>query len=110
MKPTTKLRELLAGDDVLLAPGAIDPMIARMIERAGFQAVYMTGGGTALARCGLPDVGIVTMTEMVDNARSIAGSVDIPVIADADTGYGNPLNVFRTVREYERAGVAAIHL
>jgi 2-methylisocitrate lyase-like PEP mutase family enzyme len=85
-------------------------MVARLVERTGFSAVYMTGSGTALARYGFPDVGLLTMTEMVANARAIADAVGIPVIADADTGYGNPLNVRRTVREYERAGVAAIHL
>jgi 2-methylisocitrate lyase-like PEP mutase family enzyme len=85
-------------------------MVARLVERAGFDAVYMTGSGTALVRYGFPDVGLVTMTEMVENARTIANAVHIPVIADADTGYGNPLNVRRTVREYERAGVAAIHI
>ena len=93
-----------------MAAGAFDPMAAKLVERAGFEAVYMTGGGTALSRIGMPDVGLITMTEMVQNAAAIAEAVDLPVIADADTGYGNPLNVRRTVREYERAGVAAIHL
>ena len=109
-KTTAVLRRLLRGPEVLVAPGAADPMVARLVEQAGFSAVYMTGSGTALARCGFPDVGLVTMTEMVENARAIVNAVGIPVIADADTGYGNPLNVQRTVREYERAGVAAIHL
>lgn len=85
-------------------------MVARLVEQAGFDAVYMTGSGTAMVRYGFPDVGLVTMTEMVENARTIANAIRIPVIADADTGYGNPLNVRRTVREYERAGVAAIHI
>jgi 2-methylisocitrate lyase-like PEP mutase family enzyme len=93
-----------------LAPGCYDPLGARLIEEAGFPAAYMTGFGTAAARLGRPDVGLLTLSEMVDNARRIADAVDIPVIADADTGYGNPLNVIRTVREYEAAGVAAIHL
>lgn len=110
MKPTTKLRELLKRDEALMAPGAFDPMAAKLVERAGFEAVYMTGGGTALARVGMPDVGLITMTEMVQNAAAIAEAVSIPLIADADTGYGNQLNVRRTVREYERAGVAGIHL
>jgi 2-methylisocitrate lyase-like PEP mutase family enzyme len=85
-------------------------MIARLVERAGFSAVYMTGSGTALMRNGLPDVGLLTMTEMVANAKLIADAVNIPVIADADTGFGNPINVQRTVYEYEVAGVAAIHI
>jgi 2-methylisocitrate lyase-like PEP mutase family enzyme len=95
---------------MVLAPGCYDPLGARLIEEAGFPAVYMTGFGTAAGRLGRPDVGLLTLSEMVDNARRIAQAVDVPVIADADTGYGNPLNVIRTVREYEAAGVAAIHL
>jgi 2-methylisocitrate lyase-like PEP mutase family enzyme len=110
IKPTTRLRELLRRDGALMAAGAFDPMAAKLVQRAGFEAVYMTGGGTALARVGVPDVGLITMTEMVQNAAAIAEAVDIPLVADADTGYGNQLNVRRTVREYERAGVAGIHL
>jgi 2-methylisocitrate lyase-like PEP mutase family enzyme len=91
-------------------PGAYDALSARVIKAAGFSAVYMTGFGTSAGRLGRPDAGLLTQTEMVDNARRIASAVDVPVIADADTGYGNPLNVMRTVQEYERAGVAAIHL
>ena len=94
----------------MLAPGCFDALGARLIAEAGFPSAYMTGFGTAAARLGQPDVGLLTMTEMVDNARRIAGAVAIPVIADADTGYGNPLNVIRTVQEYETAGVAAIHI
>jgi len=105
-----RLRQLLNEPDCLVAPGAANALMARLVERAGFAAVYMTGSGTALMRNGLPDVGLLTMTEMVANARSIADAVSIPVIADADTGFGNAINVQRTVREYERAGVAAIHL
>jgi carboxyvinyl-carboxyphosphonate phosphorylmutase len=96
--------------DMVLAPGCYDPLGARLIEEAGFSAVYMTGFGTAAGRLGRPDVGLLTLSEMVDNARRIAHAVTVPVIADADTGYGNPLNVIRTVHEYEAAGVAAIHL
>lgn len=107
---TAILRRLLQGPEVIVAPGAADPMTARLVERAGFPAVYMTGSGTSLARYGYPDVGLVTLTEMVENARTLARAVAVPVIADADTGYGNVLNVRRTVREYEAAGVAAIHL
>lgn len=104
------LRELLASGEMVLAPGCYDALGARLVEEAGFSAVYMTGFGSAASRLGLPDVGLLTLTEMVDNARRIADAVSIPVIADADTGYGNPINVIRTVREYEAAGVAAIHL
>lgn len=95
---------------MILAPGCYDPLGARLIEDAGFEAVYMTGFGTAAGRMGRPDVGLLTLSEMVDNARRIAAAVSVPVIADADTGYGNPLNVIRTVHEFEAAGVAAIHL
>jgi 2-methylisocitrate lyase-like PEP mutase family enzyme len=87
-----------------------DALGARLVEEVGFDAVYMTGFGTAASRLGRPDVGLLTMTEMVDNARSIARAVQLPVIADADTGYGNAINVVRTVQEFEQAGVAAIHL
>ncbi len=104
-----RLRELLVGPDPVLAPGAYDALSARLVERAGFPAVYMTGFGVAASLAGLPDVGLLTMTEMVDQARRIVEAVGVPVIADADTGYGNPLNVIRTVRAYERAGAAAIH-
>jgi 2-methylisocitrate lyase-like PEP mutase family enzyme len=94
----------------VLAPGCYDGLGARLIEEAGFSAAYMTGFGSAAGRLGQPDVGLLTLSEMVDNAHLIAQAVSIPVIADADTGYGNALNVIRTVREYEAAGVAAIHL
>lgn len=107
---TTKLRELLQRKKILVAPGAFDAMSAKLIEAAGFEAVYMTGFGTAASLLGLPDIGLITMTEMVGNAKRISDAVDIPVIADADTGYGNHLNVIRTIREYEKAGVAAIHI
>ncbi len=109
MKRTRKLRELLARDSMLVAPGAYDGITARAVERAGFDAVYMTGAGTAAA-LGYPDYGLATLSEMAENAGRIVAAVSIPVIADADTGYGNELNVARTVREYERRGVAALHL
>lgn len=105
-----RLRALLARDEPTLAPGAFDALSARVVEAAGFDAVYMTGFGTSAALLGQPDVGLLTQTEMVGNAHRMAEAVNIPLIADADTGYGNPLNVRRTVREYERAGIAAIHL
>src|SRR6185503_8529558 len=94
---------------MVAAPGCYDCVGARAIERAGFDAVYMTGAGTA-ASLGYPDYGIVTMTEMADNAGRIASAIKLPVIADADTGYGNELNAIRTVREYEKRGVAGIHI
>ena len=105
-----RLRELLDSGQTIVAPGAFDPLAARLVEEAGFAAVYMTGFGTSAALLGRPDVGLLTMTEMADNAGRIAACVDIPVIADADTGYGNPLNVIRTVGVYEAAGVAGLHI
>jgi 2,3-dimethylmalate lyase len=107
---TPRLPEMLRAQEPILAPGAYDALTARLIEQAGFPAVYMTGFGTSASLLGRPDVGLLSMTQMVDNARRIAQAVDVPVIADADTGYGNPLNVIRTVEEYEQAGVSAIHI
>jgi 2-methylisocitrate lyase-like PEP mutase family enzyme len=104
-----RLRELLAGDDMIAAPFVYDGLQAKVAVAAGFPAVYMTGFGTAAAR-GYPDVGLLTMSEMVANVRTVAEAVSVPVICDADTGYGNPLNVMRTVREYEHAGAAALHI
>ncbi len=103
------LRALLRDNRLIVAPGAYDCIGARMIEQAGFPLVYMTGAGTA-ASLGYPDYGLVTMSEMAENAGRIAASVGVPVIADADTGYGNELNVTRTVREYWRRGVAGLHI
>ena len=105
-----RLREMLARPEPLLAPGAYDSLSARLIEQAGFEVVYMTGFGTSASLLGRPDVGLLSFGEMVDNARRIAHAVDVPVIADADNGYGSPINVIRTVQEYEAAGVAAIHI
>jgi 2,3-dimethylmalate lyase len=105
-----RLRALLDSGETIVAPGAFDPLAARLVEEAGFPAVYMTGFGTSAALIGRPDVGLLTMTEMAGNAGRIAACVDIPVLADADTGYGNPLNVIRTVGAYEAAGVAGIHI
>src|ERR1700744_3863766 len=102
------LRELFEASDMVLAPGCYDALGARLVEEAGFPAAYMTGFGTAAAHLGRPDVGLITLHEMVDNARRIVQALDIPVIADADTGYGNSINVIRTVQEYEAAGVCAI--
>ena len=105
-----QLRGLLAGSDPVLAPGAYDAISARIVAAAGFPVVYMTGYGSSAALLGRPDVGLLSAAEMVDNARRIVLAVDRPVIADADTGYGNALNVRRTVESYENAGVAAIHI
>jgi len=105
-----RLRELLAGPAPLVAPGAYDALSARLVEQAGFDVVYMTGFGTTAGLLGRPDVGLLSATEMADNARRIVAAVDVPVIADGDTGYGNAINVVRTVQTYEQAGVAAIQL
>jgi carboxyvinyl-carboxyphosphonate phosphorylmutase len=108
--PRSRLRELMSTASPLLAPGAYDALSARLIEQAGFDAVYMTGFGTTASLIGRPDVGLLSGAEMVDNARRIVSAVDVPVIADADTGYGNAINVVRTVQLYEQAGVAGIQL
>jgi 2,3-dimethylmalate lyase len=105
-----RLREMLAGTEPVLAPGAYDGLTARLVEEAGFEAVYMTGFGATASLLGRPDIGLLTFSEMADNARRITQVVEVPVIADADNGYGNPINVIRTVREYETAGVSAIHI
>ncbi len=110
MRPTTRLRELLVEPGIIPAPGAYDCLSAAIIAQAGFPAVYMTGAGTSISRIGYPDIGLATMSEMTANAAAIANTVDLPVIADADTGYGDALQVRRAVREYENAGVAAIHI
>ena len=109
-RATTRLRELLAGGPTLYLPGCFNAMSGRVLESAGFGAIYMSGYGTSLALTGLPDVGLTTMSEMVGNARHIAAAVRIPLVADADTGFGNAINVMRTVREYIGAGVAGIHI
>jgi 2-methylisocitrate lyase-like PEP mutase family enzyme len=108
--PSPTLRELLAGSEPVVAPGAYDALSARLAEQAGFGAVYMTGFGASASLLGRPDVGLLSFAEMADHARRIVQAVGVPVIADADDGYGNPLNVRRTVREYEAAGVAALHI
>ena len=108
MTQGSRFRALLHRDGMVVAPGAYDCITAKLIEQAGFATVYMTGAGTA-ATLGYPDFGLVTLSEMVANAGRIAAAVELPVIADADTGYGNELNAFRTVREFERSGVAGIH-
>ncbi len=105
-----ELKRLLLDKEILVAPGAHDVLTAKVIERAGFKAVYMTGYGQAASSLGKPDVGLLTLTEMVDRAAKFVSAVKVPVIADADTGFGNALGVMRTVELYEKAGVAAIQL
>lgn len=107
---TRRLRQALTSERAVMAPGVVDAMYARLVAEAGFEAMYMTGAGTSATRLGYPDVGLLTMTEMVDNATRIADASDIPLIADADNGFGGPLNVRRAIQLYERGGVAAVHL
>jgi len=109
-RATTRLRELIARGPTLYVPGCYNAMSARVLEAAGFEALYMTGYGTSLSLTGLPDVGLTTGTEMAMNARYIASAVRVPLIADADTGFGNAINAMRTVREYIGAGVAGLHM
>ena len=110
MLATSKLRQLIEQPGIIVAPGAYDCLTAKIIQQSGFPAVYMTGAGTSVARYGFPDLALASMTEMISNAADITASVSVPVIADADTGYGGLLNVGRTVRKYEQSGVAAIHI
>ncbi len=110
MNARKKLRQLMSRPGILVAPGAHDALTAKIIQQVGFDAVYLTGYGQAASTLGQPDVGLLTMTEMVTRVHNIAGAVDVPVICDADTGFGNSLNVMRTVREYEAAGAAAIQI
>ena len=105
----SRLRAMLNSPEMVLAPFVFDAFQAKIAQDVGFEAVYMTGFGTAASR-GFPDVGLLTMAEMVENVRAIANAIDIPLVCDADTGYGNPVNVYRTVREYEAAGAAALHM
>lgn len=110
MSRAAALRARLREPRILVAPGAADALTARLIEDAGFEAVYVTGAGLANASFGVPDLGLTTLTEVVAQAQRIADAVRVPVIVDADTGYGGALNVVRTIRELERAGAAAIQL
>ncbi|MGD0103069.1 MAG: isocitrate lyase/PEP mutase family protein [Rhodopila sp.] len=109
MTQSRKLRAALGQPGMIIAPGAYDGLTAMLVAQAGFPAVYMTGAGTSVSH-GYPDFGLLTATEMVANAARMVRAVDVPVIADADTGYGNELNVVRTVQDYEHAGVAGIHI
>jgi len=110
MKKTTQLRQLLNRKEITVAPGAHDALTAKIIEKVGFEAIYFTGYGQAASHLGMADIGLLTMTEMVARVRNFVMAVDIPVIADGDTGFGNAMNVMRTVSEYEAAGAAAIQL
>ena len=110
MKATMKLRALLRENRCIVAPGVADALAARLVALEGFEAVYMTGFGTSLTRLGMPDVGLLTASEMIDNASRIVDASGLPVVADADTGYGNPINTRRTIRDYEKAGVAGVHI
>jgi len=109
MNPRQTLRQLLRREKLLVAPGCFDGLSARLVEEAGFEAVYLSGGAVARSM-GIPDIGLVTMSEVIERAAQVVSAIKIPIIADADTGYGNATNLVRTVREFERVGVAAIHI
>jgi methylisocitrate lyase len=109
MNSRQTLKQLLERDKLLVAPGCFDGLSARLVEEAGFEAAYLSGGAVARSM-GIPDIGLVTMSETIERAGQVVSAVKLPVIADADTGYGNAVNLVRTVREFERAGVAAIHI
>lgn len=109
MTPRQVFRQFLKRDKLLVAPGCFDGLSARLVEEAGYEAAYLSGGAVARSM-GLPDIGLVTMSEVIERAAQVVSAVKIPVLADADTGYGNAINLVRTVREYERVGVAAIHI
>jgi methylisocitrate lyase len=107
---STELRRLLSRDKIIVAPGAYNALSAKLVEQAGFSAIYMTGAGIAANLLGVPDIGLTTMNDVLDTAKNIVNVTNIPVICDTDTGYGNALNLMRTVREFERIGVAAIQI
>ena len=109
MSPRQTLKKLLQRDKMLIAPGCFDGLSARLVEEAGFEAAYLSGGAVARSM-GIPDIGLVTMSEAIERAGQVVSAIKIPIIADADTGYGNAVNLVRTVREFERIGVAAIHI
>jgi 2-methylisocitrate lyase-like PEP mutase family enzyme len=109
MTPRQILKQYLKRDKLLVAPGCFDGLSARLVEEAGFEAAYLSGGAVARSM-GIPDIGLVTMSETIERAAQVVSAIKIPIIADADTGYGNAVNLVRTVREFERAGVAAIHI
>jgi 2-methylisocitrate lyase-like PEP mutase family enzyme len=109
MTPRQTLKELLKRNKLLIAPGCFDGISARLVQEAGFEAAYLSGGAVARSM-GVPDIGLVTMSESIERAAQVVSAINIPVIADADTGYGNAVNLVRAVREFERAGAAAIHI
>jgi 2-methylisocitrate lyase-like PEP mutase family enzyme len=109
MTPRQTLKQLLKRNKLLVAPGCFDGLSARLVQEAGFEAAYLSGGAVARSM-GIPDIGLVTMSESIDRAVQVVSAINIPIIADADTGYGNAVNLVRSVREFERAGVAAIHI
>jgi 2-methylisocitrate lyase-like PEP mutase family enzyme len=109
MSSRQTLKKLLQRDKLLVAPGCFDGLSARLVEEAGFEAAYLSGGAVARSM-GIPDIGLVTMSEAIERAAQVVSAIKIPIIADADTGYGNAVNLVRTVREFERIGVAAIHI
>jgi carboxyphosphoenolpyruvate mutase len=110
MRHTAKLKTMITDPEILVAPSAYDQLSAKVIEKAGFPAIHMTGSGTSASLVGYPDLGFTTISEMAQHAKNMALSVDVPVFVDADSGYGNALNVVRTVREFERAGIAGMHI
>jgi 2-methylisocitrate lyase-like PEP mutase family enzyme len=110
MSSSADLRRLFAGEGLLIAPGAYDGLTARLVELAGFSVVYATGAGISNSQLALADVGLITMAEMLDQVRKMTGAVKIPVICDIDTGYGNAVNLYRTVQEFIRAGAAAVQI
>ena len=109
MSARQTLKQLLKRNKLLVAPGCFDGLSARLVQEAGFEAAYLSGGAVARSM-GIPDIGLVTMSESIDRAVQVVSAINIPIIADADTGYGNAVNLVRSVREFERAGVAAIHI
>lgn len=110
MSQAQRIRELVASPEILILPGVYDGLSARLVEKAGFEGAYITGGGASVSALGLPDFGLMTLTETALHVQRMTGVLDIPVIADADTGYGGLANVARTVRELERAGAGGFHL
>ncbi|MBI4234141.1 MAG: isocitrate lyase/PEP mutase family protein [Chloroflexi bacterium] len=110
MRKTTRLRELFKGPKIFVLAGTANALEGKLVEQTGFEGCYMSGSGTASYLCGLPDAGLTTMTEIVMNAGYIASAISIPLVSDSDTGYGNAINVRRTVQEFIRAGVAGIHI
>lgn len=110
MDKRKRLKQLISNKGMVVAPGAFDALTARIVQQAGFQVCYMGGNGAVASMLGVPDIGLASATEMIERARNISNAIDIPLICDADTGYGNVNNVVRAVRDFEQAGVAAIHI